>query len=226
MASATSATGLTVGWHLQLVQAPRPKRVDAGVMPDVGARTAVAPELDVVEMGFLAHTEHADELVLAAVERALAGVGLHPDHQIQHLTVDHAASLEQLADMAPVHAHEMDGAVARHRRGRRQVLLQEPDEVGARELAGCHGEFAVLDPAATDDVTDADIVGRVQEGHRGAGVPHQASEVVGVARIAAQQAVMAQFPEIARLAHRSAVVHSGSTVSAGSDGSSSKSVAS
>ena len=50
----------------------------------------------------MADTEHADELVCAAVERALSGVGLRPDHQVQHLIVDGAASLEQFAQMAPV----------------------------------------------------------------------------------------------------------------------------
>src|SRR6516164_7779924 len=65
---------------LQVIQAPGPKRVDPGVIPNVGARTAVASQLDVVEMGCRAHAEHADELVCAAVERALSGVGLRPDH--------------------------------------------------------------------------------------------------------------------------------------------------
>jgi hypothetical protein len=71
----------------QLVQASGPKGVDAGIVPDVRARTAVAPELDVVEMSCLADTEHSDELVRATVERALAGIRLRPDHQIHHLIV-------------------------------------------------------------------------------------------------------------------------------------------
>jgi hypothetical protein len=142
--------------------------------------------------------------VLAAVKRALTGVRFRPDHQVQHLIVHCAARLEQFAQMPPIHAHEMDGAGARHRRRRRQALLQELHKAGARELAGCHGKIAVLDLAATDDVTDADIVGRIQKGHRSAGVPQQASQVVGVARITARQAVTTQLPDIARCAHRSA----------------------
>ena len=190
---------------LQLVQASGAKRVDAGVMPDIGARTAVAAEFDVVEMGCLPDTKHADELVLAAVERALTGVRLRPDHQVQHLIVDRAAGLEQFAQMPPIHAHEMDSAVARHRGDRRQALLEELDKARARELARCHGKFAVLDLAAPDDVADADIVGRIKEGHGSAGFPHEAGKIVGVARITAQQAVTTQLPEVARRAHGSAL---------------------
>src|ERR1700745_3923146 len=97
----------------------------------------------------------------AAVERALTGIGLCPDHQVHHLVVYCAAGLEQFAEVAPIHADVMDGAVARDRSHRRQALLEELDKVGARELTGSHGKFAVLDLAATDNVTDADIVGWV-----------------------------------------------------------------
>jgi hypothetical protein len=84
-------------------------------------------------------------------------------------------------------------------------LLQELDKAGARELARCHGKLAVLDLAATDDVADADVVGWIQKRHRRAGLPQQTRQVIGIARIAAQQAVMAQLPEITRLAQRGAI---------------------
>ena len=118
----------------------------------------MSPKLDVIEMGCVADTVHSDELVLAAVERALTGIGLRPDRQVQHLIVCRAARLEQFAEMPPIHAHEMDCAVARHRSDRRQALLKELDKTRARELARCHGKFAVLDLAATDDVTDANTI--------------------------------------------------------------------
>jgi hypothetical protein len=131
----------------------------------------VAPELDVVKMGRIADTEYADMLVGAAIERALTGVGLRPHHQIQHLIVHRAAGLEQFAEMAPIHAHEVDGAVAGDRSNCRQALRKEFDKARARELAGAHGKFGVFDLAAADDVTDADIVGRIEESHRSAGFP-------------------------------------------------------
>src|SRR5213080_1056675 len=113
-------------------------------MPDVGARTAVAPELDVVEVRLPADSKDADQLVLASVERALAGIRLHPDRQVQDIAIDRAAGLEQLADMTPVHAYEMHGAIAGDRRGRRQCALQELHEIRLRELTGCHRKFGVL----------------------------------------------------------------------------------
>jgi len=79
----------------------------------------MSTELDVVEVWCVTDSEHPNKLMLAAVERALAGVRLHPDHDVQRLAVDRIAGLKQLADVAPVHAHEMNGAVAGHRRGRR-----------------------------------------------------------------------------------------------------------
>src|SRR5262249_22731120 len=99
---------------LQLVEAPRAKRVDAGVMPDIGARTAGAAKLDIVQMRRVANTKHTNELVGAAVERALAGVGLRPNHQIQYLVVNRATRLQQFSEMSPIDADEMDRAVARH----------------------------------------------------------------------------------------------------------------
>src|SRR3954451_18015343 len=51
------------------------ERGHSGVAPDVGARTPPMPlELDIIEMWRLPDPKHADKLVLAAVERALAGV--------------------------------------------------------------------------------------------------------------------------------------------------------
>src|SRR5262249_14786271 len=97
--------------RLQLVQATRPERVDPGVMPDVRSRAAVAPQLNVVEVGVLAHGEDADQFMLAAVERALAGIRLYPHREIEHLAVDHAAGVDELTDMAPVHADVMNGII-------------------------------------------------------------------------------------------------------------------
>src|SRR5260370_1316474 len=97
--------------RLELVQAPRPERVDPSVMPYVGSRAAVTPQFNVVEVGVLAHAEDADQFMLAAVERALAGIRLYPHREIQHLAVDHPAGFDELTDMAPVHADIMNGTI-------------------------------------------------------------------------------------------------------------------
>ena len=172
-------------------------------MPDVRARPAVAPQFNVVEVCAIADTEDADEFVLAAVKRALSGIGLDPHRHVQRLAVDRAAGLEQLADMTPVHAYEVDGAVAGYRRRHRERLRQEGDKARARELTGCHREFGVLDATATDDIADANVVGRIEERHGGAVGADEPVDGVRIPRITAQDAVTAQFPEIARLAHSS-----------------------
>jgi hypothetical protein len=105
-------------------------------------------------------------------KRHLAGVRLHPDRQVQDIAIDGAAGLEQLADVTPIHAYEMHGAITGDRRGRRQRALEKLHEICARELTGCHRKFGVLDPAPTNNVADANIVRRVQKGHSSLGSAH------------------------------------------------------
>ena len=97
--------------RLELVHAARPERVDPGVMPHVGSRAAVTPQFNVVEVGIVAHAEDADQFMLAAVERALAGIRLYPYREIEHLAVNHAAGFDELTDVAPVHADVMNGTI-------------------------------------------------------------------------------------------------------------------
>src|SRR5262249_15409579 len=73
--------------------------------------------------------------------------------------LDSPETFEQLADMTPIHAYKMHGAIVGDSRGRRQRALEELHEICARELTRRHREFGVLNPAPTDDVADADIVG-------------------------------------------------------------------
>src|SRR5262249_2807360 len=96
--------------------------------------SAMAPQLDIVEMRLLAGTENADELVLASIERSLVGVRFHPDRQVQDIAIDGAAGLEQLAHVTPIHAYKMHGATAGDRRGCRQSALEELHEIAARKL--------------------------------------------------------------------------------------------
>ena len=87
-------------------------------------------------------------------------------------------------------------AVPRH--GQLPPHFAAGNEAAARELAGCHGKFAVLDLAATDDVTDADIVGGSQKGHRRAGLPQRTPKGSALRH-------RRTFPEIAKPAQRSAI---------------------
>jgi hypothetical protein len=104
---ADKADGLDGRMGLEVIHSSGPKRVDARVLPDIRTVPAMAAELDVVEMSRVADPEDAYKLVLAPIERALTGVRLDPDGKIEGFAIDRAAGIEQLANVPPVHAHEM-----------------------------------------------------------------------------------------------------------------------
>jgi hypothetical protein len=83
-----------------------------------------------------------------------------------------------------------------------QTGLQKGHEVSARKLAGRHGEFIVLDPAPPDNAAHANIVRRVKERHRCDGAPHQASQIIILARVPAEQAMVTELPQVPGPAHR------------------------
>ena len=58
----------------------------------------------------------------------------------------------------------------------------------------------MLDPSTADDALDAHIVRRIEKGHRRALSAHEAIEVIAIARIAAQKSMVAELPEVSRLA--------------------------
>jgi hypothetical protein len=70
-------------------------------------------ELDIVEMLRVSDPKHADELVLAAIEGALASVGLYPDNDIDGRSVDRLRGNGELWIVPPVHEHEMERALPR-----------------------------------------------------------------------------------------------------------------
>ena len=84
--------------------------IDARVRPHVGAVAAVLAELEVVDVRRVALLEDIDQLVLAAVEGAHAGVVLVPDAQLRE---DRRAGCggKELGHMAPVHEEVADRPV-------------------------------------------------------------------------------------------------------------------
>ena len=83
-------------------------------MPHVRARTSISAELDIVEMWRLSHAKDADKLVLAAVERALAGIRLHPHGDIDGVSIDRLGGCQELGNVPPVGADIMKCTVARY----------------------------------------------------------------------------------------------------------------
>jgi hypothetical protein len=99
--------------YRERVVAPYAKTIHAGIGPDVAAIASMAAEFDIILMRRLAEAKNANQFVLAAIERALAGVGLVPDDQIERQTIDLASDVHQNVNVPPVHADEMQGPVAR-----------------------------------------------------------------------------------------------------------------
>ena len=95
------------------IRAAIPEAVDARIGPDIRAVAAVFAEFDVVGVRCVPGLEDANEFVLRAIERPHAGVGLRPDADILQLGVGALTRLKHFADMAPVDALEMDGAIYR-----------------------------------------------------------------------------------------------------------------
>ena len=84
-------------------------------------------EFDIIEMRRLADPKDANQLMLAAIEAALAGVGLDPHHQVDMRAVGLPAGVDQLALVPPVHADIMECARAGMRRRVAEGLAQEFD---------------------------------------------------------------------------------------------------
>src|SRR5215218_3251254 len=98
--------------RLQIVKTLGPERIHPGVVPNIRARSTVAPEFDVVEMRLVAHPEYPDEFVLAAIERTLTGVGFYPYREIEDRSINRVAGFIQFSKMTPVHADVVNGTLA------------------------------------------------------------------------------------------------------------------
>src|SRR5947207_1117680 len=95
-------------------------------------------ELDGVEIGSLTHPEHADEFVTAAVEGSLAGIRLRPYDEVERGAVDRSGGRQQLANVPPVYAHEMDRTLTRNCSRSVQDGGEKAREIGRRHFAARH----------------------------------------------------------------------------------------
>ena len=87
-------------------------------------------------MGRVPDLEHQHQLVLAAVERAHAAVGLVPDAEVFDFREHGLPGGEQLTEVPPVHAHERNGAIPAAGGGMTEGQLQEAREGLPRHLSG------------------------------------------------------------------------------------------
>ena len=90
--------------RVEIIHPPRPERVDSRITPNIRTRPTVTTELDVVECGPLPTRKTPMSSCRHPVKRALSGIRLHPDDQVQRLPVHCRPGLKQFADVSPVHA--------------------------------------------------------------------------------------------------------------------------
>ena len=141
--------------------------------------------------------------MLRAIERAHAGIGLVPDAQVQKLAIDRVPDGTDLVHVAPVHADEVNRAVARDVGTGAEAIGEERAERFVGHFAGCHGELPVPAPGIGVAI-DAHVVGRVEEGGVDARTlaDHSLQER-DVAPVAAADAMISQDPDITRAGARS-----------------------
>src|SRR5438128_1230485 len=106
-------------------------------------------ELNIVVMPRPASLEDENELVLAAIEGAHAGIVFGPDAQVLQLGVDGLRRVQQFPDMPPVHAQVMERPVAAIMDEERADTSQEVGKRPLIHLARCHREVAMMDAAET-----------------------------------------------------------------------------
>src|SRR5260370_6755490 len=142
------------------------ERVDAGVIPHIAAVATIAAELDMVLVRVPAVLEDEHELVLAAVERAHAGIVLGPDAQVLQLGIGALAGGEQFAHVAPIHTDEMERPLEAKPGEEPESARQKLGELRLVHLARGHREFAMVDrPEPPAMPLDRNVVWRIGEYH-------------------------------------------------------------
>ena len=143
------------------------------MLPDIGAVAPGLAELEIVDVRRRAVLEGENQLMARAVERAHAAVVLVPDAEVLQFRVGLAAGGEQRVGMAPIHAHEMEGAVRAVPREVGESRSQELRELRLGHFSGGHDEVLVFDPARSANITvDLDVVRRVGENELSLGGGH------------------------------------------------------
>src|SRR5206468_3155627 len=117
----------------------------------------------------------------------LAGIGLVPDDQIEHVAIDFASDARKRVDMPPIHADVVNGAVAGGADSRPEASRQKRSEYDVGHLAGGEGELVMTHaPATLDMAADPYVVRRVGEDHRRWFALRETRVIRSLARVAAQ----------------------------------------
>src|SRR5260370_28102923 len=131
----------------ELLVALDAESVHATVLPDVRPISPILAELKTIDVRRAAGLERKDQLMAGAVEGAHPTVILDPHTEVLQFRVGTGSGGQYLAQVAPIHADEMDRALDAEGRKQAERRLQKLHKLGGRHFAGGHCEFAVLHPA-------------------------------------------------------------------------------
>src|SRR5262249_45011756 len=110
-----------------------------------------------------------------------------------------------LFEVAPIHAREMNGSINRGFGCGAERLIEKSNERITRHLARSHRKLVMLRGPTSHDTANRHVVGRIEERHVSSLTNEQAAQIIGTSRVATQQPVFAQLPDISTLGDRRAM---------------------
>ena len=140
--------------------------IDARIGPNIGAIATKTAQLDIVSVRLTADPEDADKFVLGTVQRPLPGIGLVPDHQVQHGIIKLGTHCDQIANAPPVHADELNRPGQRNTGAVAKRHSEKFTKLRLGHFAGGEGEVWMLDASASADFTHVPIVRGVAKNRR------------------------------------------------------------
>src|SRR5277367_1518195 len=109
--------------------------------------------------------------MLGTIERSHPAVVLRPDTEIEHFVVNLSTGVNQLPDMAPVHADEVHRARSAKSMQEAKSGGQKSDELFLAHFACRHGKLAMMERSlAAHIAVDLHVVRRVGENDVGSAV--------------------------------------------------------
>ena len=152
-------------------------------------------KLDVVDVLPITILEGKDQLVLRPVEAALAWRRFRPHDEVLELGIDGRPGRKKLAEVAPIHEHEVDRAAdgVLAPQARAQLRRNSVNSAGDISPEAC-AKFPVLDPTAALNPLDRQVVGRIGDHHRRRIGPHEAPHIDRGLGVAAEQPMRSKLP--------------------------------
>src|ERR1700737_3813377 len=127
-----------------------------------------------------AGSKDANEFVLGSVERALASIRLVPDRQVQQSIVELAPDIDQIADVAPIHANKVDRSFGRHLYAVAKRFAKKSSDLRRGALARSECEFWMPIFSTPTDRPYPNIVRRIAEDGCSRDPVHKPDETVGL----------------------------------------------